>query len=342
MLQLLRGLRKVSSLSLITQPESFLFHEAQKSGIPCAGIDFFAGRLDPRVPIRLAKVLKEWQPQVVHVHGGRAAFFFALSGCVVPSLYTVHGFHFVHKPLPIRWLAVQAERLALRHASHVVFVSRYDQELAEGFGLLPDQKPATLIHNGIASLQPRDSGQSQPGLIGFIGRLEPQKDPLLFLTCMEELQGYRAVMIGSGSLEVDVRREIERRRLSDRVTLRGALSHEETLREMREFQVLVMTSRWEGLPLLALEAMWMAIPVIASDVGGMSEIIDDGWNGLLVRERTPTAFAAAVARVCKQAAFRESLVRQALTKVEREFSEQAMLDRLYTLYEEVSRMSATA
>lgn len=332
--QILRGLREVCSLSLITQSESFLYRKAVESGLPCIGVDFFSGRLDPRVPVRLRRALAELKPQVVHVHGGRAAFFWALAGSALPSIYTVHGFHFVHKPALIRLFAIAAERLALRRASHVVFVSRYDQELALTSRLIPTWKSSSLIHNGIPCLRQEAPAQPGAGLIGFVGRLEVQKDPLLFLACMQELPEYRAVIIGAGASEEEVRREIERLGLSGRVTMRGALSHEATMNAMRELQVLVMTSRWEGLPLIALEAMWRGIPVVATDVGGMSEIIESGRSGILVQERTALALAAAVRGVSEDSSLRAELVQEASGRVERLFSEQAMLSRLRTLYEE--------
>jgi len=336
-LQILRGLKESISLYLVTQRDSYLFRKAGEMGIPCTGLDFFSGRLDPRVSFHLKKVLRSVKPHVVHIHGGRAAFFLALAGSSVPSVYTVHGFHFVYKPFPFRWLAIGAERLALNRANHVIFVSQFDQNLAETYGLLSGNTPNCVIHNGIPCPSVTAGAQGQQCFIGFVGRLEPQKDPLLFLDSLGELPNYRGVIIGTGSLEMTVRKEIERKRLADRVTMRGGLSHEETMNAMRDLQLLVMTSRWEGLPLIPLEAMRIGIPVVATDVGGMREIIEDGKSGVLVPDRTSTAIALAIKRVSEDKNLRVNLVKEARTRVNEMFSEETMLSRLRAVYEGIAR-----
>lgn len=335
-LQILRGLRDRMSLYLVTQRESYLLKKSREIGIPCYGLDFFTGRLDLRVPFGLRKILKSVQPNVVHVHGGRAAFFMALAGSAVPSVYTVHGFHFAHKPFPARWLARWAEGLALNCAHHVIFVSQFDRNLAQAEGLLSDSTSNCVIHNGIAyaSVPVREEGQQ--GLIGFVGRLEPQKDPILFLKSLEELCGYRGVIIGTGSLEMIVRKEVDRRQLGDRVTMLGGLSHEETMDAMRAFQILVMTSHWEGLPLIALEAMRIGVPVVATDVGGVSEILEDGRSGVLVPDRTASAIALAVKRVSENERLRAGLVKEARIRVNEVFSEETMLARVREVYERMA------
>jgi hypothetical protein len=168
----------------------------------------------------------------------------------------------------------------LNRGNFVIFVSQFDQNLAKTYGLLSGNTPNCVIHNGIPCPSVKFGAQDQQCLIGFVGRLEPPKDPLLFLASLEELPHYRGMIIGTGSLEMTVRKEIERKRLGDRVTMRGGLSHEETMNAMGDFQLLVMTSRWEGLPLIPLEAMKIGVPVVATDVGGMREIIEDGKSGV--------------------------------------------------------------
>jgi glycosyltransferase involved in cell wall biosynthesis len=336
-LQILRGFKDSLSLYLVTQRDSYLFKKAGEIGIPCTGLNFFSGRVDPRVPFRLQKVLRSVKPHVVHVHGGRAAFFLALARSAVPSVYTVHGFHFLHKPFPFRWLAIGAERLALNRANHVIFVSQFDQKLAKAYRILSGNTPNCVIHNGIPCPSVTVGAQGQECLIGFIGRLEPEKDPLLFLDSLGELPNYRGVIIGTGSLEMTVRKEIERKRLADRVTMRGGLSHEETMNAMRDLQLLVMTSRWEGLPLTPLEAMKIGVPVVATDVGGMREIIEDGKSGVLVPDRTSTAIALAIKRVCEDKRLRAILVNEARTRVTEIFSEEAMLSRVRVVYEGIAR-----
>src|SRR3712207_2688788 len=120
-LQILRGLGGTDSLGLVTQANSYLFDEARSLGIECFGVDFFRSRVDARVPVKLHRFVRKFDPQLVHVHGSRAGFFHAGAATRVPTVYTVHGYHFLHKgPVFVRWLALNAERVANRRAKRVV------------------------------------------------------------------------------------------------------------------------------------------------------------------------------------------------------------------------------
>ncbi len=121
--------------------------------------------------------------------------------------------------------------------------------------------------------------------IGFIGRLEYQKDPLLFVEMMEFLPEYSATIVGDGALAPMVKQEIVKRGLSGRVHMVGELSHGEALKILATLSVVVLTSRWEGLPVLVLESMGMGVPVVSMNVSGLEEIIHDEVNGMLVEKR---------------------------------------------------------
>jgi glycosyltransferase involved in cell wall biosynthesis len=234
-------------LGLITQANSYLSKEAKEAhslAIRCFGVDFFRSRADARVPFELRKVVRKFEPQLVHVHGGRASFFCALAAINTPIVYTVHGYHFLQKgPLLVRWLALNAERVASWSADRVLFESNYDAKVAQAHRLLPNLKQSVVVSNGISFAQiPRAKPVARKH-IGFVGRLEYQKDPLLFLDVMEHLPDYSATIVG-GALENEVRKEIKHRNLST-VRMLGTLSQSESLQELSKLHTVVMTSRWE-------------------------------------------------------------------------------------------------
>ena len=319
----------------MTQAGSYLLQEARKLGVPCHGVDFFYSRLNVGIPIKLGHICSSVQPHVVHVHGGRAGFFYALARTDVPTLYTVHGFHLLQKPWVWRWLALQAERVIFQRASRIVFVSQYDADLARSLGLLKKTQPHELIYNGIMfhDILPTDHLASQH--IGFIGRLEHQKDPMLFLDALAHLPEYSATIVGTGSLETLVRKEICRRGLSKRVRMLGAFSHSETLRVMSLLSVVVLSSRWEGLPLIALESMWMGIPVVSMNVSGMSEVIEDGIDGVLVEQRSGECLANGVRKVTQDSSLRAFMIQNARSKIQETFSEDQMIQSLRRVYQEM-------
>ncbi len=130
--------------------------------------------------------------------------------------------------------------------------------------------------------------------------------------------------------------EIERRRLFN-VRMLGALPHSELLEALPGFGVVVMTSRWEGLPILPLEAMWLGVPVVAANVGALDEIIEHEKSSLLVDSRSPEDFVRAVERLAKDTELRERIVKSARDRIRSHFSEKRMLADIWTLYQRAAK-----
>lgn len=334
-LQVLRGLRDSFSMGLVTQRDSYLFNETVALDLPVFGVDFFRGRLDVRVPFELRRIVREIEPDLTHAHGGRAAFFYSLVSGKAPYVYTVHGYHFVHKGTIMRRLALSAERVACRSAKEVILVSEHDARLAKFHGAIGKRTRTTVIHNGIPLKEAKTQRRGDLYHIGFIGRLEPQKDPILFLQVMERLPEYTAAIVGDGSMSGEVRSEVERCGLSGRVEMLGMLTHRETLDLLPSLGAVVMTSRWEGLPILPLEAMRASVPVVAPDVYGLGEVIEDGESGLLVDGRSPDDLARAARWVLEDASLRERVVCGGRERVRSAFSEDGMLARIREVYQRV-------
>ncbi len=334
-LQILRGLRDSCSLGLVTQRGSYLLNQARSLGMPSFGLDFFRSRLDPLVPFRLRRIAGEYGAQVVHLHGGRAAFFYGLAFAGAPAVYTVHGYHFLPKKPILRWLALRAERLATRRTRSLIFESFYDARVARAHGILRASTQSDVIHNSILLSETKTPSAASIKNIGFIGRLETQLDPLLFLDVLERLPGYSATIVGGGALEGEMRTQIQRRGLSG-VRMLGALSHRDTLEVLPTLGAVVMTSRWEGMPMLPMEAMWAGVPVVATNVGALDEVIEDGRSGLLVEGRSPDDLAQAVRRVTSDPALRERIVREGRARVRSRFSEERMLSSILEVYRRVA------
>jgi glycosyltransferase involved in cell wall biosynthesis len=338
-LQLLRGLCSRYDLALLTQRNTYLAETARQLGCLVYEGDFFRSRLDPRAAMHVARTLADFQPDVLHCHGGRAAFYPTWMKDSTPKVYTVHGFHYPRKGFVARQFGRLAEIRSLRRADCVIFVSHYDHRLAIEDGLLPSNKRHRVIHNGIAPPQARDVELT--GEIGFIGRLVPQKHPELFLDAVKLLPNRRAVIAGGGPLESAIRREIKQSGLADRVRCTGSLTHDESLRLMASLDVLVMTSRWEGLPLLPMEAMWLGIPIVATAVGGLPELIADRRTGMLSEAESPEALAEAILQLDGTPELRELIVRAGRECVQSQFSEQAMIKATEEVYQALSPAAAT-
>lgn len=312
-----------NDVHFITQQSSYALDRAKELGVKAGGLDFFFSCLDLRVPWKLARLVEGVKPDVVHVHGSRAGFFFSLASSKYhgPTVYTVHGYHFPHKLPGIRNLALMAEKQAAGKVQALVFVSEYDRRLSDRYGLSPVNGRKFVVYNGIDDISLDASTGTDLRCVGFLGRLEFQKDPHLFVNTIRILvgKGYHARMIGGGSLEGEVRELLVRYGIDKHVRMLGHLGREDALREIAGVGSILFTSRWEGMPIAVMEAMSMRIPVVAPSVGGIPEIVDDGVSGILVKNRDPRQFAEAIRLVTTNTGFRQRVIEAAYRDVKERF-----------------------
>jgi glycosyltransferase involved in cell wall biosynthesis len=168
-----------------------------------------------------------------------------------------------------------------------------------------------------------------------VGRLTEAKDHPNLLAAVDLLrQGgepVELVIVGEGELRPSLEAEIARRNLGTAVTLAGVRTDPEHL--LREADVFVLSSSREGFPVVVLEAMASGLPVVSTRVGGVSEILQDGENGMLVPPGDPGALAAAIRRLMTDSTLRASLGRRARETVASRFSLDRAVERYGRLYE---------
>lgn len=328
-LGLVEDLMRDQEVHVLVERESYVAERARALGATVHEGSFFGSILSAEPVRRVREVVRSIQPDLIHFHGNRALFFGR--GLRHPkATYTVHGYHFLHRGFKDRLLGGFAERVAVREVREIVYVCDYDRKLGQQAGLIPKGMKTRVIYNGVEVPEIPTDGRHDKQ-IAFLNRLVYQKDPLLAIETMRHLSGFRLVLIGGGEMESEVRAAAAQ--LGDAVDFRGAVPREEALRLVAESGVMLMTSRWEGLPLAPLEAMALGVPVVAPAVSGIPEIVDSGLNGILVGSRDPVDFANAVRQVCTPGPERAAMVQAAREKVERVFSWRTCLAGYRALYE---------
>jgi glycosyltransferase involved in cell wall biosynthesis len=312
--------------SLITQRDSYGFQTGQAMKLEARGLDFFRSRFDRSIPRRLRTLISELSPDLVHVHGARAGHAFcsrALRDLSSKMVYTVHGYHFLKRPLAWRALGWLAEKRIAERADQVVFVSRNDRNIADRLRILgsdpkSDRKCST-IYNGIDphDLDATPAAPPKYDLV-FAGRMHAQKNPSFLVDIMAELSGEKTtlLMIGGGELEAEVRSYAERRGVASRITFKGALSRAEALSALASGKIYVFPSRWEGLPIGPIEAMYYGLPVVASAIGGTDEVVEHQVNGFLLNAFEPGSYAAAIRRLLNEPALYASFAAAGRRRVE--------------------------
>jgi glycosyltransferase involved in cell wall biosynthesis len=171
-------------------------------------------------------------------------------------------------------------------------------------------------------------------VIGTVANFTPKKDHAGLLRAAEQVRDQipdtRWLLIGSGPLESELRLEVERRGLSSCVLFLGMRS--DVLELLPAFDVFVLGSTFEGLPISLLEAMASGVACVATEVGGIPEVIADGVQGRLVRPADPRALADSVVGLLQDRPRREALARAGQQRVEAEFTIEHAVRRTEELY----------
>ncbi len=295
-------------------------------------------------PIRLAALFKAVRPDLVHLHGSRAGFVGALAAQLSrsgPIVYTAHAFAFKRRlPGILRWGAAGADRLTCHFASKVICLTQKDVEAARQHGI--GVSNFVVIPNGIDLGQfatPPDLrsefglGASTP-VVGMIARLVPQKDPQTFVRMarqvVDAVPEARFLLVGDGPLRFPVEQLVRELDLEKWVTLTGF--RQDVPAMLATVDVVVLPSLWEGLPLVVLEAMAAAKPVVASALPSLAEVVVDGETGLLVPVREYSGFAEAVIHLIRHPDVRQVMGRKGRDRVARDFSLDQMVKATVGVY----------
>jgi glycosyltransferase involved in cell wall biosynthesis len=269
---------------------------------------------DVRALRQLRRVFRELRPDVVHTHSSKAGLLGRLAARRerVPTIvHTVHGWSFHDQMAPLTRAAyVRLERRAARWTDRIVTVSTLDREkgLAARVGVSSQYRTIHELNDlrrYSAGDHTRSAARASLGLpldsfvVGAVGRLSEQKDPQTWVRAASlvaaQAPDARFVMIGDGDLRAVTERAAAELGVADRLLLTGLRDDVPAI--LPAMDVLLLTSRWEGLPLVIPQAMAAGVPVVATAVDGNREIVHDGENGLLAPPGDPELLAGAVLRL---------------------------------------------
>ena len=333
----LAGAYDVGAVGLYPTYKSATEQAMSQAGIPLWRLDKRRG-FDARMFHRIHGVLREFQPDIVHSHLYVLPYTLPasiLSGIPV-LVHTVHNQAEREAGAAGRIL----QRRAFRKRVVPVAVSRsVADSLRQVYGI----KDAVVIPNGIpvgefrADRAVRERRRGELGLddrdLLFVstGRLTLQKNPLLMLRAFAALAAPRAhlVLVGEGPLQSRIEEEARFCELQDRVHLLGYRS------DVREWlaaaDIFLLSSDWEGHPLGAMEAMASGLPVIATTVGGVPEVVESGLHGLLVPPGDVRALTGAMRFLLERPQERAAMAQASRRRAATDFS----LERMVRAYDEL-------
>lgn len=285
----------------------------------------YAGRRDSAGALRLVRVLRTADAQIVHQHTlGASVAWLARLATSARSVVHVHG-------------VVSEQGLPLdlrRHARPAHLMIANSRAVATELG-----GQATVVYASARALPAPASPPAGPPVLGLAGRLAPIKGVEHALRALAHLRDHvphaRLEIAGTGELAGELQAQANSLGIGDRVTFLGWQDDLEPL--FRRWHVVLQPSHYEGFGLTALEAMGAGVPVIASNVGGLPEVVEHGVTGLLVPAGDAAAIASAAEQLLTDEPRRRAMSHAAHRRVVERFSEERMATQVGTIYEELLR-----
>jgi len=329
---------RVGVISLAPAPDGAMASEFADAGIEVGRVEKRGG-LDPSLVPRLAVALRKRSAEIVHTHNPLPLIYGAPAARLIgaAAIHTKHGVN----------PGGRAHRMLRRAAAQLThaFVAVSDTTAAQARAQ-HDMPPSRLhtIPNGIrlGRYQPdpeaRAAARVELGLgdawvVGTVGRLDDYKNQTLLVRAMAPLlsSNVRLVIVGDGPNRAAVEAEVARLPEPRWVVMTGRRMDVPAL--LPAFDVFALSSQTEGLPLVVPEAMSVGLPIVATAVGGLPSVVDEGHTGMLVPVEEH-ALRTALTKLSEDHEWARTLGRNAREAALTRYSHDRMVDAYLDLYGE--------
>ncbi len=326
-------LDEIGSLGRTLQREGYVVEQLGRK----AGIDIGVSRT-------LARFCRKYEVSVIHAHQYTPFFYASLSRFWdrrLPLVFTEHGRHFPDLRSRKR---VVANRFLLGRNDRVVAVGNHVRDaLVQNEGLSPQR--IQVIYNGIdvdafhQSSEVRDDVRQELGIrsdeiaVFQVARLNKLKDHATALRALQRLkhnQNIRLFLVGEGEERLNIQAMIVETGLQATVTLLGG--RDDVSRLMNAADIFLLTSISEGIPLTLIEAMATFVPCVATDVGGVAEVVVDGETGWLAVAGDDAALASRIEQLATQREVRLEFGVNGRKRVQQFFSDSKMHAEYQSVY----------
>ena len=307
--------------------------------------------------LNLENVVKKIKPDIIHINN--LPFLTTLQSIKVakklgiPSIIHVHGVtadrsHFLNF---LQWLYLQSwGRYLFGTTSKVICLTEQDAALVRSFGC-SDNK-ISVIPNGVDVNKFRpNEGEESDGLILWLGRFAPEKGLYYLIKSMILLSNNaaaktmgsnsngncRLLLVGDGCTRSGIEEQINTSHLESMVKINHAVPHKRVVEYLKHASIFVLPSLKEGMPYTLLEAMASGKPVVGSDISGITDVITNEQNGLLVPSMNPEALAKAILQLLNNEKLRRRLGQNARKLMVEKYSFDIINERIEKVYSEAMK-----
>lgn len=286
--------------------------------------------------VKLAKVVKKERIQMIHSHHRMAALYGRILKCFFPKLKLVYTAHNVFED------KARLTKMALSDTEIVAVGESVKNNLMEVFQIEEDR--ITTIFNAVDIQEeewqhPLLQGLKEQGntLIGIIGRLSEQKGMDLFIKAIGPLTKkypmVKGIIVGDGEKREELQALVKQSELEASIYFLGYQEHVTAI--IKQLDFAAMPSRWEGFPLTPIEIFAMEKTLVAADIGGINEIVEDGRNGLLVPKNNEKQLSEAMELLLLDIELRQQLEQQAKIDYNENYSYQSFLENYLHFYQTI-------
>lgn len=301
---------------------------------------------DLRALWKLYQFIRSERFDIVHTHSTKAGLLGRLAAAWARApviLFTAHGWAFSEgRARPWRWCLAQVERLPAWLSTKIICVSEYDRQLALRYRVVSPEK-LIVIPNGLEpepfraptekrALRVQLGAGDAEGIVTMVGRLAPPKDFETLITAWEGLQasGWQLWIVGEGPQRSRLEELVRAKGLDERIKFLGERRDVPDI--LKASDIFVLASRWEGMPLTLIEAMLARLPVIATRVGGVPELVEENVTGILVPPKDPITLRHALSRLLGNGELRDRLGAMGQRRALERFTVERMITQVKALY----------
>jgi glycosyltransferase involved in cell wall biosynthesis len=333
---LLQSMAGKADTVLLAGGEGPLFDIAKRTNAQAIRLALLDNALSPWRAVgalrELVKALRKASPDLIHAHSAKAGALGRIAGFLlgIPVVYTVHGFAFKPEaPLRQRMAARVAEWILAPLTTRLICVAEAERRLARSLPLPAER--VSVIPNGIADNIHRADPQAPLRKIVMVARFAAPKrqDAAIRAFARAGLQGCALVLAGDGP-QRHAMQQLAQQLAPGRVQFPGNVADIPAL--LASAQAFVLASDHEGFPLSVLEAMRAGLPVVASDLPGIREQLENNRYGLLVNHDDEHAFSAVLRRLGDDGALRAALGNEARHRWEQSYGVERMTEATWSVY----------
>ncbi|KPJ56683.1 hypothetical protein AMJ49_04210 [Parcubacteria bacterium DG_74_2] len=339
-------------IEVACKPGGILVEKLKELEIKVYPINSFRREISPindlKTLIFLYWLIKKGKYNIVHCHSTKAGFLGRVAAKLagVKKIYfTVHGWGFYNEQ-EYGWakkLLIVLEKIAALCSTKIIYESERDKD--EGLkNKITKENKFLIIRHGInwkvivdvAKVREKFKIKQEETVFGMVGRLVYPKNPLVFLEAAKivsrSYQRVKFILIGGGPLFKKCKSFIRNNKLEDKIFILGEKTPKETREILSSFDVFVLTSEFEGSPITMIEAMFAGLPIIATDIEGVRELVVDGQNGFLVNQNAEKDLVKKMIYFIKNPMEIKKMGKEGQRVVKKQFSLKQMIQSYERLY----------